>query len=134
MRSGGTSADVRVQRDQLDRARRGIQQAAEEDVLIEGDRRLMLRSADGSQFMVRVDDQGFLFTAEADGTEHPLTIAAVSGLADALKIRSVTVATLPDPTDASQLPVLVTDESGGKVLAFAEGTHWRRVTDRAIVS
>lgn len=28
----------------------------------------------------------------------------------------------------------VTDEAGGAVLAFGDGTAWRRVTDRAVVS
>lgn len=30
--------------------------------------------------------------------------------------------------------IYVTDEAGGPVLAFSDGTNWRRVTDRAIVS
>lgn len=30
--------------------------------------------------------------------------------------------------------IFVRDETGGAVLAFSDGTNWRRVTDRAIVS
>jgi hypothetical protein len=30
--------------------------------------------------------------------------------------------------------VYVSNESGGAVVAFSDGTNWRRVTDRAIVS
>jgi hypothetical protein len=30
--------------------------------------------------------------------------------------------------------IYVTDEAGGAVLAFSDGTNWRRVTDRAVVS
>jgi len=30
--------------------------------------------------------------------------------------------------------IYVVDETGGAVLAFADGTNWRRVTDRAIVA
>jgi hypothetical protein len=30
--------------------------------------------------------------------------------------------------------IFVTDEAGGAVPAFSDGTNWRRVTDRAIVS
>lgn len=44
-----------------------------------------------------------------------------------------TVATLPSAATARQV-VYVSDESGGAVLAFSDGTNWRRVTDRAIVS
>lgn len=46
---------------------------------------------------------------------------------------SYTVATLP--TDAMVgARAFVTDETGGAVPAFFDGTNWRRVTDRAIVS
>lgn len=31
-------------------------------------------------------------------------------------------------------PVYVSDETGGAVMAFGDGTNWRRCTDRAIVS
>jgi hypothetical protein len=38
------------------------------------------------------------------------------------------------PTDDSERLVIVTDEAGGTVLAFFDGTDWRRATDRAVVS
>ena len=41
--------------------------------------------------------------------------------------------TLPSASPAAQM-IYVSDESGGAVVAFSDGTHWRRVTDRAIVS
>jgi hypothetical protein len=44
-----------------------------------------------------------------------------------------TVATLPTAAVAAGL-VYVSDEAGGAVPAFSDGTNWRRVTDRAIVS
>lgn len=44
-----------------------------------------------------------------------------------------TVATLPVATTAA-LIIYVSDETGGAVLAFSDGTNWRRVTDRVIVS
>lgn len=46
---------------------------------------------------------------------------------------SYTVATVPSATTAGKL-IYVTDETGGAVPAFSDGTNWRRVTDRAIVS
>lgn len=49
------------------------------------------------------------------------------------RVRSYTVATLPDATGPGRV-ILVTDETGGAVLAFNEGEDWRRVTDRAVVS
>jgi hypothetical protein len=30
--------------------------------------------------------------------------------------------------------IYVSDETGGAVMAFSDGTNWRRVTDRQIVS
>ncbi len=45
---------------------------------------------------------------------------------------SYTVATLPTVVTGGL--IYVSDESGGAVLAFSDGTNWRRVTDRAIVS
>lgn len=44
-----------------------------------------------------------------------------------------TVATLPSAAAVGAL-IYVSNESGGAVIAFADGTNWRRVTDRAVVS
>lgn len=46
---------------------------------------------------------------------------------------SYTVNTLPSATPAGKM-LFVTDETGGSVPAFSDGTNWRRVTDRQIVS
>lgn len=45
-----------------------------------------------------------------------------------------TVATLPDPERFAKHMIYVEDEAGGPVPAFSDGTNWRRVTDRAVVS
>jgi hypothetical protein len=47
---------------------------------------------------------------------------------------SYTVATLPDATLYLGAMIYVSNESGGAILAFSDGTDWRRVSDRAIVS
>ncbi len=49
-------------------------------------------------------------------------------------LTSYTVATLPDATKYRLTMIYVSNESGGAVPAFSDGTNWRRVTDRAIVS
>lgn len=46
---------------------------------------------------------------------------------------SYTVAS-PPSTAAIGTMIYVTDESGGAVPAFYDGTNWRRVTDRAVIS
>jgi hypothetical protein len=45
-----------------------------------------------------------------------------------------TVATLPDETEWVGGVIAVTNEAGGFTVAFSDGTNWRRVQDRAIVS
>jgi len=53
----------------------------------------------------------------------------------AVRPKGYTVATLPSAAtaDAGAL-AYVSDEAGGPVLAFSDGTAWRRSTDRAVVS
>lgn len=51
------------------------------------------------------------------------------------RVGSYTVAALPSAATAGPGAIVhVTDESGGAVLAFSDGTNWRRVTDQAVVS
>jgi hypothetical protein len=54
--------------------------------------------------------------------------------AQALPLRNYTVATLPDATVHDYGLIFVTNETGGATVAFSDGTNWRRVQDRAIVS
>ena len=52
-----------------------------------------------------------------------------------LPLRVYLVSELPDPTQfVNGDHVFVPDETGGSIPAFSDGTDWRRVTDRAIVS
>lgn len=48
------------------------------------------------------------------------------------RLMSFTVTALPSG-EAGDM-IFVSNESGGAVPAFFDGTNWRRVTDRAIVS
>lgn len=43
------------------------------------------------------------------------------------------VASVPPATTVGQL-IYVTNEAGGAVPAFSDGTNWRRVTDRAVIT
>jgi len=56
-------------------------------------------------------------------------------------LQGYSVATVPDAnlwgdivSDQFSSLIFVYDESGGPVIAFSDGTNWRRVTDRAIIS
>lgn len=51
-----------------------------------------------------------------------------------VRVKRYTVATLPSAATYQDGIITVSDESGGYVLAFSDGTNWRRVTDRAVVT
>ena len=53
---------------------------------------------------------------------------------DNTTLKAYAKADLPPAADNTGVLVYVTDEIGGAVPAFSDGTSWRRVTDRAIVS
>lgn len=53
---------------------------------------------------------------------------------DARRLERFTVATLPDATAFRSVLIIVTNETGGEIPAWSDGTNWRRVSDRAVVS
>lgn len=59
-------------------------------------------------------------TAVINSSRHPV-------------LRSYAKASLPAATTAAQL-IYVTDDTGGATPAFSDGTNWRRVADRAVIS
>ena len=88
-----------------------------------------------------------IFTGSASGnavsistygtdTDRSITLTAAGtgtvNVSNPLGLKRYTVATLPAAT--TDRLIIVSDESGGLVPAFSDGTNWRRVTDRAIVS
>ncbi|MFN7164880.1 MAG: DUF2793 domain-containing protein [Hyphomonas sp.] len=66
------------------------------------------------------------------GTNAPSCMLHVAG---PVRVASVAKASLPSAATTGAGALLhVPDEAGGAVLAFSDGTDWRRVTDRAVVS
>lgn len=51
-----------------------------------------------------------------------------------LRLPAFTVAALPAASRSERCLVYVSNETGGATVAFSDGTNWRRVQDRAIVS
>ena len=51
-----------------------------------------------------------------------------------LFMKSYTVTTVPSASTYSASMIYVTDETGGAIPAFSDGTNWRRVSDRAVIS
>jgi len=68
----------------------------------------------------------------------PTTITLAAGTeivnSSPMKLMSRTVTQLSTLTASAGAMVYVTNETGGAVPAFYDGTNWRRVTDRAVVS
>ena len=57
------------------------------------------------------------------------------GLEGPIKAQAYDVAALPSPSSTGAGAIIyVSDEVGGATLAFSDGTDWRRVSDRAVVS
>jgi hypothetical protein len=79
------------------------------------------------------DDLGLV--TEAVTQESDLGTLVTSGLIypDQFVLPSYTTSTLPSASVPGAM-IYVTNETGGPVPAFADGTNWRRVTDRAIVT
>jgi len=79
------------------------------------------------------DDLGLVTDAVTE--EADLGTLVTSGLIypDQFVLPSYTANALPSAAVAGAM-IYVTNETGGPVPAFADGTNWRRVTDRAIVT
>ena len=86
-------------------------------------------------------------TTHTDEAEHRRQLAVrvnaalpkdgTLGMTAPLLLKSLTVAELTGDYAASlwtNAMIYVSDETGGAVPAFSDGTNWRRVTDRAVVS
>lgn len=76
-------------------------------------------------------DDALHIKVSLDGSRF--TEALVIGPDATLQLHSFTVASLPAPSPAGRI-AFVADASGGATLAFSDGSHWRRTTDRAVVS
>lgn len=79
-------------------------------------------------------DDDFHFKVSPDGSTFydSLVIDKDSG---AVGLPSFTVSSTPSASGAGAGAIIyVSDEAGGAVLAFSDGTDWRRSTDRAVIS
>jgi hypothetical protein len=65
------------------------------------------------------------FFARGDGQREP---------PNAIRLLQAAVAEVPSAADLAGGLIYVTDETGGATVAFSDGTNWRRVQDRAVIS
>lgn len=63
-----------------------------------------------------------------------LPLTGAKPMTGPVMLASYTVSTLPTASEWERGFIYVSDESGGAIPAFSDGTNWRRVSDRAIVS
>ena len=63
-----------------------------------------------------------------------LPIDATHPMVAPLILADYTVATLPTASEYTNGMIIVSDETGGLTMAISDGTNWRRMQDRAVVS
>ncbi len=80
-------------------------------------------------------DSNFVFKTSPDGVTFSTGLTFVASAGGVPKLPNFTVSGLPNAASAGAGALAhVSDETGGAVLAFSDGSDWRRVTDRAIVA
>ena len=93
-----------------------------------------LTAFDGTQSAAIYCDALSFFNISGSTGRMAISADSVS-LSVALQLRNRTVANVPSAATAGRgAMVYITNESGGEVPAFSDGTNWRRVTDRAVIS
>jgi hypothetical protein len=96
---------------------------------------LFQRNWSGRAEIGLIGDNDFAFKTSTDGASFATGLTLVAGAGGVPRLPSFTVAGLPSASGAGAGALAhVSDESGGAVLAFSDGTAWRRVTDRATIS
>ena len=74
------------------------------------------------------------FIEHANRLNGAVTTDGAEVMTRPLRVATYTVLTLPSAATYAQGIIYVSNEAGGATLAFSDGTNWRRVQDRAIVS
>jgi hypothetical protein len=86
-----------------------------------------------TQAVTATDDLGSVTETATILTDLEFIVTSGVFYPTQLVLPPYTVMTLPNASPSGQM-IYVTDDSGGAVPAFSDGTDWRRVTDRAVVS
>jgi hypothetical protein len=99
---------------------------------------IMLDEPSGGNWKFKITGAGDFKLRDEANSEDVLKIdkaTMVTSHFGPVQLCSYSVATLPSAAAAGAgAQVFVTDETGGAVPAFSDGTDWRRVTDRTVVS
>lgn len=114
---------------------------AQIDMVADGD---WSPTSHGTDILIRTTPEGATASARAErvrfksngkvgiGTSEPSCRLHVEG---AVRCGSFSAASLPSASDyGAGAMIHVPDASGGAIMAFSDGTDWRRTTDRSVVS
>jgi hypothetical protein len=92
-----------------------------------------------------VSDYGAITTTATDSIDYGTLTESVVALVNSdygvvetsggpVEFPQYTVSGVPDASAYTGHMVYVSNETGGSVMAFSDGTNWRRITDRAVIS
>jgi len=97
--------------------------------------RLNFLGGSGNGASMAIDSaQGLIVGSGLLSTFNASISASGAGIFSSVRPGSYTVATVPAPSLGPGTTIYVSNESGGAVLAFSDGSNWRRVTDRVVIS
>ncbi len=103
------------------------------DLFTAGTYRARFIASDAAALLDSASGLSILFRPGGSATLTMLASRTISGVPFTLP--SYTVATVPSASAMTAgTEIFVTNEAGGAVPAFSDGTNWRRVTDRAVIS
>ncbi|KAF0130520.1 MAG: hypothetical protein FD152_2110 [Xanthobacteraceae bacterium] len=103
------------------------------DLFTAGTYRARFIASDAAALLDSALGLSILFRPGGSATLTMLASRTISGVPFTLP--SYTVATVPSASAMTAgTEIFVTNEAGGAVPAFSDGTNWRRVTDRAVIS
>jgi|TARA_B110000444_G_C18833321_1_gene594463 hypothetical protein len=111
----------------------------------EAEAKLTVGGSVSSILFETVSDYGAITTTATDSVDYGTLTGTVVALVNSdygvvessggpVEFPRYTVSGVPDASAYIGHMVYVSNETGGPVMAFSDGTNWRRVTDRAVIS
>lgn len=111
----------------------------------ESEAKLTVGGSVSSILFETVSDYGAITTSATDSVDYGLLTESVVALVNSdygvvessggpVEFPQYTVAGVPSASAYTGHMIYVSNETGGSVMAFSDGSNWRRVTDRAVIS
>jgi len=111
----------------------------------ESEAKLSVGGSVASILFETVSDYGAITTSATDSVDYGLLTESVVALVNSdygvvessggpVEFPQYTVAGVPSASAYTGHMIYVSNETGGSVMAFSDGSNWRRVTDRAVIS